>query len=190
MPLKFQRSCGSESSGVWRLLSRVAPSIATAILMGIAPGCAGYRLGPTNGVVAGTKTIQVLPFENQTYEPRLIEAVASALRTSLQQDGTYKLASRRDSDIVVTGKIVRYERSAVSFDPRDIITPRDLDVSLVAHIVARDRISGKPVLDREVIGRATIRVGADLASAERQVVPVLAENLARNATSLLVDGTW
>ena len=50
--------------------------------------------------------------------------------------------------------------------------------------------SGKVVFDREVTGRTTVRVGSDLPSAERQAVPVLAEDFARNATTLLAEGTW
>jgi hypothetical protein len=35
-----------------------------------------------------------------------------------------------------------------------------------------------------------IRVGSDLTSAERQALPLLAADLARNITALLADGTW
>lgn len=153
-------------------------------------GCAGYRLGPTNGVVAGSKTIRVHLFQNQTLEPRLSEAVGSALRKRLQQDGTFKLATSGTADVVVSGVITRYERTAVSFQPMDIITARDFEVTMYARITAEDRITGKKLLDREVRGRTTIRVGADQTSAERMAVPLLAEDLANNATSALVDGRW
>ena len=36
----------------------------------------------------------------------------------------------------------------------------------------------------------TIRSGADLASAERQAAPLLAEDLARKIADALADGTW
>src|SRR5690606_233555 len=64
-------------------------------------GCAGYRLGPTNGMPAGSRAIQVKLFQNETYEPRLTEPVVTALRRAIQQDGTYRLATRDDADIVV-----------------------------------------------------------------------------------------
>ena len=35
-----------------------------------------------------------------------------------------------------------------------------------------------------------VRVGSDLSSAERQAIPLLADDLAKNVTELLVDGTW
>src|ERR1051326_2872926 len=72
--------------------------------------CAGYRLGPTNGLAAGDKAIQIMPFANQTLEPRLTDAVTAQLRKQIQHDGTFRLATHDDGDIVVTGAIIRYTR--------------------------------------------------------------------------------
>ena len=71
-------------------------------------GCAGYKLGPVNGQVAGAKSVQVNPFSNQTLEPRLGDEVTVQLRKQLQQDGTYQLASHNDGNIVVSGSVIRY----------------------------------------------------------------------------------
>jgi hypothetical protein len=176
--------------GALRQRRRAASGVACCLLWLVMAGCAGYRLGPTNGLAAGSKSIQVNLFQNHTLEPRLTEAVAQALRKRLQQDGTFKLATRGDADIVVSGVITRYTRLPVSFQPRDVITARDLDVALCVQVTAEDRATGKKLLDREVRGRTTVRVVADLASVERQALPLLAEDLARNVTALLVDGTW
>jgi hypothetical protein len=35
-----------------------------------------------------------------------------------------------------------------------------------------------------------VRVGSDLTSSERQAMPVLADELAKNVTDELVDGSW
>jgi hypothetical protein len=153
-------------------------------------GCAGYRLGPTNGEVAGARSIEVKLFRNETLEPRLTDALGTALRRTLQQDGTYRLSTRGEADIIVNGVINKYQRSGISFQPQDVITPRDFQITMSAKVTATERSTGRVLLDREVGGRTTIRVWPDLASAERQAVPVLAEDLARNVTSLLVDGSW
>src|SRR5262245_26449154 len=87
-------------------------------------GCA-YRVGPTNGERAGSRSMQVNPFENKTIEPRLVEAVTFAMRKQVQQDGTYKLNTHDEGDIIVSGAIVTYERRPISFQSRDAITPRD-----------------------------------------------------------------
>ena len=153
-------------------------------------GCAGYKLGPTNGQAAGAKSVRVDLFRNETLEPRLTDAVGTALRRTLQQDGSYRLSTRGDADIVLSGVITKYQRSGISYEPRDVITPRDFQVRIAAAVIATERNTGRILLEKEVGGRTTIRSGPDLTSAERQAVPSLAEDLARNVTSLLVDGTW
>ena len=65
---------------IGRCVQAVAAILAALVLC----GCAGYRLGPTNGMTAGAKSIEVKPFVNQTMEPRLIEPLTQALRRSLQ----------------------------------------------------------------------------------------------------------
>ncbi len=156
----------------------------------LAGGCAGYKLGPTGGRVAGSQSIQVNFFQNQTREPRVIEAVATALRRDLQQDGTYRLNTHNEGDVVVTGTITKFEREAISFQPNDVLTARDYVIRMTARITARERGSGKVLLDRDVVGSTTVRVGVDLPEAERQAIPIIAEDLAQRTTSLLVDGMW
>jgi hypothetical protein len=153
-------------------------------------GCAGYRVGPVSGEVAGERSIQVALFESKVIEPRVGDAVTTALRRQLQQDGTFRLNTRGDADVVVSGAIIDYARSHISFQPEDILTPRDYRLRIRAHVTARDRNTGRVLLDRDVMGHTTLRVTPDLASAERQAVPQAADELARNITALLTEGVW
>jgi hypothetical protein len=153
-------------------------------------GCTGYRLGPVTAQTERGKSIQVNFFQNHTLEPRLVEAVNQALRKNLQQDGTYKLNTRGAGDIIINGVIVNYQRQGLSFQPTDTLTVRDYQITLVTKVTAVERGSGKVILDREVTGRTTVRSGTDLPSAERQALPLLADDLAKNATTLLVEGAW
>lgn len=159
-------------------------------LLAVLTGCAGYRLGPVDGSVAGARSVQVNFFQNQTRESRLVEAVNHSLRRNLQQDGTFRLDTRGEGDIVVNGTITQFSRSGMSFQPGDVLTVRDYALSMTADIRAIERSTGKVLVDAKVSGQTTIRVGNDLASAERQAVPLLAEDLARRATTLLVEGKW
>ena len=43
-------------------------------------GCVGYTAGPTNGAIAGARTVGVSFFRNETLEPRLVVAVNRTLR--------------------------------------------------------------------------------------------------------------
>lgn len=164
---------------------------ALAFLACLLIGCAGYKLGPTNGLPAGARSVQVNIFQNKVLEePRLSEAVTAALRKQLQQDGTFTLNTHNDGDVVVNGTIVKYDRAGLSFQPQDIYTPRDYRLTMWAMVHARDRSTGKLILNRRVLGHTTVRIGSDLPTTERQSIPLLAEDLARNITALLADGEW
>ena len=153
-------------------------------------GCLGYRVGPTNGEAAGAQSVQIRPFVNQTTEPHLTDALETALRKQLQQDGTYQLATREPGDIILTGRITDYRREGLSFQPQDVLTPTDFRVTVTAQVTARERSTDKIIFEQKVTGSTLVRVGSDLTSAERQARPLLANDLARNITSLLVNGSW
>lgn len=153
-------------------------------------GCAGYRLGPSNGQSAGDRTVQIVPVANRTLEPRLGDAATSALRKEIQREGTFRLANDEYTDLIVTCEILRYDRGEVTFQSTDVVTAQDYQLGMSAHVVARERITGKVVLDRTLTGTALMRVGSDLPSAERQTLPLLASDLARQITAALADGTW
>jgi hypothetical protein len=153
-------------------------------------GCAGYKLGPTNGMAAGSRSIGLRPFRNQTREPRVTEYLSISMRKQLLQDGTFRLETAGSPDIRVSGVIMRFDRTGLSFTTNDVLTPQEYTLTLVAHVVAVNVNTGKTNLSRDVQGVTYIRVGNDQSTAERQAIPLLTDSLARNAVSLLVDGTW
>lgn len=161
-----------------------------ALAVWLLAGCAGYRLGPVGGAVAGAKSIEVQPFNNQTLQPRLGDAVTQALRERLQVDVTYHLATQGAGDVVVSGVITRYHRQGLSYLNEEATTTENYRVDIVAHVIARERATGKTLLDKNVNAYALVNVGTDLASSERQATPLLAEDLARNIGELLADGAW
>ncbi len=169
---------------------RLARNILAGTLLVVLCGCAGYHLGPSNGLRAGEKTIQIVPVTNRTLEPRLGDAVTSALRKEIQRDGTFHLVTSGTADIVVTCELFRYDRNEVSFVPGDIVTARDYRISLGARANAKETSTDKTLLAREFTGNTLMRLGNDLPSVERQTLPMLAADLARQITTALSDGTW
>src|SRR5688572_25992365 len=77
-------------------------------------GCAGYRVGPVSGQEAGARSVQVNPFSSKVFEPRVGDAVTASLRKQLQQEGTFRLNTKQEADIIVSGAIVEYDRSHLS----------------------------------------------------------------------------
>lgn len=153
-------------------------------------GCAGYHLGAVNGEVAGDKTIEILPFNNQTLQPRLGDALTQALRERLQVDGTYRLVTSSPGDVVVSGVIRKYQREGLGYLNNDASTPQNYRVDATVHVVVRDRITGKAILERDVKGHTLVNVGSDFASSERQAAPLLAADLAQNIAALITEGAW
>jgi len=168
-----------------------APIFLFCALAIFSAGCAGYHLGPVNpNVRAGEKTIEVVPFNNQTLQPRLGDAVTQALRERFQTDATYRLATRNPGDVVVTGVITAYSRRAVSFLKTDVTTAKNYRITVTAHVIARDRETGKILLEKNVNGYSLTQIGTELAEAERQSLPLLAEDLARNIVEQITEGSW
>lgn len=184
--IRFARSLAQVS----RKAAAILPWISSGCLLLALCGCAGYRLGPSNGTRAGERSVQVQFFENKTLEPRLPTAVNEALRRTLQQDGTFHLETSGGGDVLVSGVIRAYDREGISFQPGDVLTARDFSIVLTAMVTALDRTTGKVIFERDFRGRTTVRAGADLASAERQALPLLAEDMARNIAAALTDGDW
>jgi hypothetical protein len=169
-----------------RLLKILMACAAAALLA----GCASYHLGPVNDATAGEKSIEVLPFNNETLEPRLGDAVTQALRERFQADATYHLATHGNADVVVTGVIRHYNPQGLSYLNQDVSTVENYRVGIVAHVTVRERESGKALLDKDVAGYTLVHVGADLADSEREAAPLLAEDLARNIAELITEGAW
>ena len=159
------------------------------VLLGLT-GCAGYHLGPVNDAVAGGRSIEVFPFDNQTFQPRFGDAVTQSIRERLQADGTYHLATHGGADVVVTGTIKGFHRAGVSFSSADITTTVNYREEVVAHVVARESGSGRIVLEKDISGYTLVNVGPDLSSADRQAQSLLADDLARNITLALTEGGW
>ena len=154
-------------------------------------GCAGYHLGPVDPAMrAGAKSIEIVPLHNQTLQPRLGDAVTQALRERIQSDATYHLARNGGADLILSGDITAYSRKPVSFLSTDVTTAKNYRVEITAHVVVRDRASDKVVLDKTISGYTLTLTGTELAEEERQSLPLLAADLARNIVEQLTEGSW
>ncbi|MSU34818.1 MAG: hypothetical protein EXS36_06845 [Pedosphaera sp.] len=178
---KFQRSQCAVG------LRRILRILLICCLPGVA-GCAGYHLGPSNGQIAGERSVAVPLFRNETREPRVAVTVAQALRRRVQRDGTLRLATHGTADIVLSGVLIAYDRQILSYQPNDVITPRDYVAKMTARVTAKD--GGRTLFEREFTGHTTVRLATDPAQAEAQALPMIAEDLARRIAEALVDGAW
>ncbi len=161
------------------------------VAVAVLTGCAGYHVGPVHGtLVTPGKSVEIMPFNNQTLQPRLGDALTKATRERIQTEGSFHLATRNPADVIVSGTITFYGRESLNFLSTDTVTPENYRVGLLAHIVIRDRVSGKLLLEKNLRPHTLVHVGPDLASAERQALPLIAEDFARDLVSLLSESAW
>ena len=187
--MSFGRHFGIGLAGR-RLLRAGATWVGVLGLVWLTAGCAGYRLGPTGDLGAGDRSVQFNPVLNQTLEPGLAPAVNSCLRKAVQRDGSFRLSTHGEGDIVVRTEITHYRRRGIAFQSYDTLTTQDYELTIEATVVATERHSGREMVNTTVTSRTTIRAGTDLASMERQALPLLADELARRIAGVLADGKW
>lgn len=161
--------------------------LALALILG---GCGGYHLGPTNGQTVGEKSVEITPFLDHTPELGLANEVTAALRKYVQRDGTYRLATHKDGDLIVSGVVTTYHRRAMSLLSSDLRTVTDYQLTITAQVTVRERATGRVVWERPIKGQTVLRVGSDFDSSERQSAPLLAQDLAQKVHFQLVDESW
>lgn len=151
-------------------------------------GCVGYRLGPV--LKADYKSVAVPMFRNKTLHPQLEAQITNAIIKRLQADGTLRVESQPNADIVVTGVIVKFDRDELRSVREDTGVAREYRINITAEIEARDTRTGKLVIEKTTVtGRGETFIGSDLQSAELQVLPLVADDMARQVVGMLTE-SW
>jgi hypothetical protein len=151
-------------------------------------GCAGYRVGSL--LKEDYRTVAVVMLKNQTLQPQIESQISNAIIKQFQSDGTLRVVSVNDADLVMSGEITAYNRRDVRTARADSGTPREYQVVIETKLQAIDRRTGKLVLNPTVVkGMAATFIGNDLQTAEQQVLPLIAEDIGRQASRLLTE-SW
>jgi hypothetical protein len=163
-----------------------AATIAACLLL--QTGCAGYRVGPV--LNADYKSAAVPMFKNKTLRPQLEAQITNAIIRQLQSDGTLRIDSQDAADIVVAGEIIDYQRTPLRSVRQETGVAREYRITITAQVDARDRRTGQAIFSAaKVAGSTDVFIGDDLQAAESQALPLIADELARNVVSLLVE-SW
>jgi hypothetical protein len=153
------------------------------------PGCAGYQLGA--GSQPRFATLFIAPVKTETLIPQARELVTTQLRQTFLRDGRVRLVdSAAQADAVLQVTLTGYDRSVAVTRQDDTGLARRFDVTLRAHATLTDTRSRQPLFsDRPLAARRGIFTDSGLVNAEYQGLPLLAEQLAREATHAVLD-TW
>ncbi len=164
-------------------------AFAPLLLVFLLEGCAGYQLGPaTPGYLRQVHTLAVPTFANSTLAPRIEVLVTGTVIKQFQQDGTFRIVNADVADATLKGEIVGVNRTPARSVRGNVLSTTEFNVALTVKytLMGRDgKVLGSP---GAVGGSTSFFRGSDVATDERQALPLAAEELARHLVSQLSEG--
>ena len=148
-------------------------------------GCAGYQLGST--LPPHLKTIAVPAFTNQSGELDIEAAVTRATLKEFQRDGTLRVASIDNADIVLEGKIISCEFEAVRYQRGNSLRAEEQRMTVRCEIVATERATGKVICKGTVSGDSTFVSNGDMTTAKRTAMRPAAEDVAHEIVNAVIS---
>jgi hypothetical protein len=167
----------------------VKKAFALLLLAFLLEGCAGYHLGPaTPGYLKNVHSIAIPTFSNSTLTPRIEVLVTNTVIKQFQQDGTFRIANADVADATLKAEIVGVNRSPARSVRGNVLATTEFNFTLTVKytLMGRDQ---KPLGGGGAVsGSTSFFVGTDVATDERQALPLAAEELARHMVSQLSEG--
>ncbi len=176
------------SRWTWGLkLPLLAAAMGVALVMS---GCSGYRVGNIGGrELQGLNSIYIPMATNESYTPDIIAYVTNQTIRAFDNDGTLKTAQSNKADAELLITVTDVDRTPARTTRDDALTTAEYRLNINAKITVINRVLGKKILnDQFVRGTTTFFVQQDLNEAQRQAIPLAAEDLARNICLLVVEG--
>lgn len=151
--------------------------------------CTGYHLG--TGSEPKFSRLYVAPTGSDLILPQAAAIVSTQVREAFLKDGRVSLAdSAAEADAVLTIKLAGYGRETAVVRTDDTGLARRFDVTLRARATLTDRRSGKALFtDRPLVVKQGVFTDGGQLQSEYQALPILAEELARQAVHTTLD-TW
>lgn len=154
----------------------------------ILAGCANYRLGTT--LPPHLKTIYVPTFENHTVEPNIEQKITTAVRRQFQHDGQLKIVSaEEDADIVLKAVLTAYDVDSLLHDRNNPNATRRYRATIKCQLDARERETGKVIVNQSVSGDTTFPAVGDTVTARRNALNDVARDLALEVVDAVI-GAW
>ncbi|HMO49753.1 MAG TPA: LptE family protein [Kiritimatiellia bacterium] len=159
---------------------------ATALLMTLGTGCAGYRLG--NMLPGDVKTVFVPSVENRSSEPLIEVELTRAIIRQIQQDGSLRIAAEEEADAILTVVLNEYRLEAVAFRSDDRAAANQYRINLEASMVMR-RTRDQSVVAQapRILGSAVFDVAGDLTTSKQTGNPQAANQLADRIVQRVVE---
>lgn len=172
-----------------RFCGSYLPAFLAAAMVSLVSGCAGYQIGPVQPrFMEGIRTLAVPTFKNDTLHTRTEVLIASTVIKQIQQDGTFRIEAPDRADAILEGTISEVRRRPARSVRGNVLATREFNMELTLDYQIRRRDTGKVIWNRSVEGRTSFFVSGDVATDERQAIPLAAEDAAVRLVSQISEG--
>ncbi len=149
-------------------------------------GCAGYRLGSM--LPPSLRTVHVPTVVNTTAEPMIEGEATRALLARIRSDGSLRIAAADRADAVLRVTLRDLRSEPIAFERGQTARANEYRFVLTASFEFIDARTGDVVSSaRDASGETTADAPGDRASATREALPVLTEDLARDIVRRVVE---
>jgi Lipopolysaccharide-assembly len=157
--------------------------------VGCLAGCAGYTLGPIPPTyMKGVHRVAVPIFKNTTIAADIEALATTVVIKQIQQDGTYEVTGVDQADAVVLGTIAAVHRTKARSLQGNVLASSEFNLRVTINFRIEKAGTGEVVGQRNIDGVSSFFVENDIASRERQAVPLAVEDAAAQLTSYLSEG--
>jgi len=168
------------------VLSGMARSAGFFALAAVLAGCLGYRTGTS--LPSNIATVHVTSFTNRTGDPDVETAATSATVQEFQKDGSLRMASADDADVIVEATVMELRLEPLRYSKELATETTEFRLLLTADLILKDRRTGKTLSTHTgLTGKATFVPGGDLSSAKRLAIPAAARDLAHAVVAAVVE---
>ncbi len=153
-------------------------------------GCAGYRVGDVSGRnLQGVRSVYVPVVKNASLEPDLQMTVTNAIIRRFNNDGTLTVNQNASADSEIDVIVTNIDHTPIRSSNSDLLITAEYQLRIDANVTFINRKLGRKVFENiTVTGSTNYFSQANLLEAERQALPLAAEDLATNAVKLVTEG--
>jgi hypothetical protein len=138
-------------------------------------------------------TVAVPTFKNNTLLPRIEAQTADAVAKQFQQDGTYRLESSDQADVIVEGTIVSVDRLPMRIFASNVLQTSEFELTLRVKYRVIDRVTGAVLMEGNAVGVTPFfseadLVNSDLVTNQNMNYPIAAQRMAEHLVSKVAEG--
>jgi Lipopolysaccharide-assembly len=136
----------------------------------------------------GVHRVAVPVFKNTTIASDIQAIATTTVIKQIQEDGTYEVTGADQADAIVVGTIASVERTKARSLQGNVLASSEFNLRITIDFRIERPNTGQLMAQKSVEGDTSFFVGNDIATQERQAIPLAVEDAAVQFTSFLSEG--